>query len=245
MLRRVVAVLLIVVGVLLSVISGLVHRDLSQTNSLFMLFPVELLLLPLGGAVAGNYLRRRGEVASAMLGVGVYVLIVASAVSTVYPLWLPSDNTVLGSALLAGIWAGVGANLALASAAVLAGWSASNRFILSGVGGVLAFLFVTAGGVVSPLFRLQVPLLSSTAVALSAPAIARAERRRLVYPLALALIGSAGTIAVLLARGPDDWASASLSLKLYSFPIVLITLGVSLGLMDVVLSRRLSSLDRT
>ena len=39
---------------------------------------------------------------------------------------------------------------------------------------------------------------------------------------------------MLLGRGPDDWASASNSLKLYSFPILLMAIGVSMVLIDIV-----------
>jgi hypothetical protein len=102
---------------MLSAFSGAVHRDLRQTNTLFFLFPIELLALPFGGAAAGRILQSRRDLAPGMLGVGVYLIAVAGAMSTIYSMWLPEDDTILGSALLAGLWAGVGANLALASAA--------------------------------------------------------------------------------------------------------------------------------
>ena len=235
--RRLLAGFLIAVALLLSAISGLAHLDPRQTNSLFFLFLVELIAFPVGGAVAGKYLLAHRDLAPGLVGVGVYSLIVAGVVSVIYPRWLPSDNTILGTALLAGVWAGVGANLALASAAVLAGWSSLSRSAVSGVGAVVTFFLVAIGGMVWPLAAQQLPVLSVVAVIAAALGVSRGRRLRLVYPLVLALVGSVGTVAVLLVRGPGDWASASSSVKLYSFPILLMTLGVSLALIDIVASR--------
>jgi hypothetical protein len=165
-----------------------------------------------------------------------YLLVVAGAVSTIYPMWLPQDDTILGSALLAGVWAGVGANLALASAAVLAGWSSTRTSLVSGTGAVVALLLVTVGGMVWPLFQPQIPLLTIVAVTVMALVVARDRRLRLVRPVVLALVGGAGTLALLLLRGPGDWASASSSMKLYSFPILLMAIGVSMALIDIVRS---------
>jgi len=39
---------------------------------------------------------------------------------------------------------------------------------------------------------------------------------------------------VLVARGPDDWASASTTIKLYSLPIVVLALGVGLAILDAI-----------
>jgi hypothetical protein len=169
-----------------------------------------------------------------MLGVGVYLLMVASAVSAIFPLWLPDDDTILGTALLAGLWAGVGANLALASAAILANWSSTRTFLLSKIGGVLTFLLVTIGGMDWPLFHLQMPLVTIAAAATAALVIAHHQGVRLVQPVILALVGGVATLAMLLGRGPGDWASASNTLKLYSFPILLMAVGVSLALIDIV-----------
>src|SRR5215471_9540198 len=169
---RLLSGLLIAVAVFLSAVSGFVHRDLAHGNGLFILFPIQLLALPLGAFAAGRCLRSRRDLAPGMLGVGVYLLMVASAVSTIYPMWLPDDDTILGSALLAGLWAGVGANLALASAAILASWSSTRTVIISGIGGVLTFLLVTIGGVDWPLFQLHIPLVTIAAAAIAALAIA-------------------------------------------------------------------------
>ena len=101
--RMLLSGLVIAVAILLSVFSGAVHRDLRQTNGLFFLFPMELLAVPFGGAAAGRIVQSRRDLARGMLGVGVYLMAVASALSTIYPIWLPDDDTILGSARLAGL----------------------------------------------------------------------------------------------------------------------------------------------
>jgi hypothetical protein len=226
--------LLLVIAVLASAVSGSVHRGLSHSNDFVVLYPVELLVLPLGAGAAASWLRARRERAHGLVGVGLYLLMVASAVSTAYPRWLPSDNTILGSALLAGVLAGVGAYLTLAGAAVMAGWSSLRMSGVGAAGGVLAFLPVTVGGMVAPWVRLQIPFLVVAAMAAAALLLAWRGRRRLRRPLAVAMAGGVCTVAVLLARGPGDWASASTSVKLYSFPIVVMALGISLAILDVV-----------
>ena len=192
--RRLLSGILIALAIALSTVSGVVHRDLAHGNRLFILFPMQLLVLPLGAVAAGRCLRSRRELASGMLGVGVYLLMVASAVSTIYPMRLPDDDTILGSALLAGLWAGVGANLALASAAVLASWSSTRTSIISRTGGVLTFLLVTIGGIDWPLFQLHIPLVIISAAAVAALVIAHHRGLRLVQPVTLALAGGVGTL---------------------------------------------------
>jgi hypothetical protein len=209
-----------------------VHRDFRQTNSLFLLFPMQMVALPLAGALAGRCLRSRHDLAPGMLGVGVYLLAVACAVSTIYPMWLPEDDTILGST---GRLVGGGRRQsALASAAILASWSSTRTSIVSGIGGVLTFLLVAMGGIDWLLFQLHIPLVAIAAVAIAALAIVHHKGPQLVQPIILALAGGVGALAVLLWRGPGDWASASSSLKLYSFPILLVAIGVSLAPMDIV-----------
>jgi hypothetical protein len=225
--------LVVLVAVLASAVSGSVQRGIGHGNDFVVLYPLELLAVPLGAVAAARRLRAGREVAPGLLGLGLYLLIVAGAVSTAYPLWLPSDDAILGSALLAGVLAGAGASLALSSAAVLAGWPASSRVVVGRAGGLLAFLLVTLGGMVAPLPRLQVPLLVVAVFAMAALLLARRGRTPVTRPLAAAIAGGSATVAVLLARGPGDWASASTSVKLYSFPIALMALGIGLAMFDV------------
>src|SRR5262249_45836753 len=92
----------------------------------------------------------------------------------------------------------------------------------------------TIGGIDWPLFQLHIPVVTIAAAAIAALVIAHHQGLRLVQPVILALVGGVGTLAVLLGRGPGDWASASNSLKLYSFPIPLMAVGVSVALIDSV-----------
>jgi hypothetical protein len=232
--RTVLYGLIIFLGVLASALAGAVRRDRSHTNDFIVLFPIELLVVFLGGVAAGGYLVARRDHARGLLGVGLYLLLVAVAISTVFPLWLPTDDTILGSALLAGVLAVVGAGLALACGATLAGWAQARVDAAGLAGGVLAFLGVTSGGMVYPLFQIRVPLLVVALVGVSVLALAWRQRRLVVRPLLLAIAGAAGTLVVLLARGPGDWASASTSVKLYSFPLVVLAFGVSLVILATV-----------
>jgi hypothetical protein len=88
-----------------------------------------------------------------------------------------------------------------------------------------------------PLFQLRISLVTIAGVAIAALVIAHHKGLRLVQPIIFALAGSTGTVAVLVVRGPGDWASASHSLKLYSFPILLMAVGLSLALIDIVRGR--------
>ena len=54
----------------------------------------------------------------------------------------------------------------------------------------------------------------------------------MALPLAVAAIGMIVTIATLVARGGGDWASGSTSIKLYSFPIVVMAFAFSLLILD-------------
>ena len=198
-----------------------------------MLFPLELLGVLLAGIAAAVHLSGRREHAGAMLGVGLYLLVVAGAIGTLFPLWLPQDNTILGLAVLSGLLAAVGAALAFTSATILADSPSLSRLhATSAAAGSLAFLVVTAGGLVHPLAQLHAPLLFVAVVGLSAAALVRHQLRSLIRPLLLTLASATVTILMLLVRGPDDWASASGSLKLYSFPILVMALGFSLAMLS-------------
>ncbi len=228
--RRVLAGLIIALAVLASALAGTVRRDRAHPGDFFALFLLDLLAVLVGGVTAAGYLAARRDRARGLLGVGLYLLLVAAAFAVLFPRWLPTDNAILGAALLAGLLAAAGAGLALAGAALLGGRSAA----IGGAGALLAFLGVTAGGLVGPLVRLHVPLLVIAVVSGGVALLAWRRRRHLARPLLLAVVGAAVTALVLAARGPGDWATASTSAKLYSFPIVLLALGVGLAILDAV-----------
>jgi len=135
----------------------------------------------------------------------------------------------LGSALLAGVLAGVGAGLASASAEILANSASAGWLAAAGIGGILAFLLVTAGGVVYPLAQLRLPLVVVVLVGLVVGRTVWSQRERSGWPFLQVVLGAAVTIALLVIRGPEDWASASASLRLFSFPILTVALGISLA----------------
>lgn len=232
--RRALAVLLIILAITASVIAPRVHRPLTQSNMFFFLFPMELLGVLLGGVVAAGYLLGHPDHARGTLGTGLYILLVAAAVGVVFPLWLPTDDAILGSALLAGLLAAVGAGLSLGSAAALAGRFPAGAYAIGLPSAALAFLLVTAGGVVAPLAAYRFPLLITVLVAVGVLGLVWRQRTLLPLPVALAAAGTAVTVVVLVARGPDDWASASTTIKLYSLPIVVLALGVGLAILDAI-----------
>jgi hypothetical protein len=223
--------LLIIAGSSSSLASIYLRRDLSHTNDFVVLFPLELVGVVAAGILATVALLTRRASADAMLAVGLYILIIAAAIGTLFPFWLPQDNTILGSALLAGVLAGVGAGVALASAAALGQSVTAGRLAIAIVGGVLlAFVLVTAGGMAYPLAQVRLPIVVVALVGLVVARYAWHRRQRLRRPLLQVMAGAAATIALLVIRGPDDWASASGSLKLFSFPILIVALGISLAM---------------
>lgn len=230
--RRWLVVLVIVVAIVAAGVTAAARRDPSQTNDFIVLFLVELLAIIVGGVIAGVALTRRRDLAAGALATGLYLLVVAAAVGTVFPIWLPSDNTILGSALLAGLLAAVGTGLALVGVGGLRGIPQAALAIACLGGGGLAFLAVTAGGVASPLARLHLPVIVAVLVGLAALPVAWRYRRLVTLPLAVAAIGVIVTIATLVARGAGDWASGSTSIKLYSFPVVVLAFAFSLLILD-------------
>jgi hypothetical protein len=127
--------LLISVGALASILGAGVQRDLSHSNDFVVLFPLEVVGVLLGGGAVAAYRRARRDHTGGTLCIGLYLLVLAGAIGTAFPLWLPQDNTILGSALLAGMLAAGGAGLTLASAGAIAGWPPA-RLVAVGLAGV-------------------------------------------------------------------------------------------------------------
>lgn len=225
--NRLAAVVLVIVGAATSLASMNISRDISHTNDFVVLFPIELVLAALAGLAMLVLLLARRVRPAAVLDVGIYWCIMAAAFATVFPLWLPEDNTILGSAVLAGVLAAVGAGLALGSAALLAGHASAAVTLVASSGAALSFLVVLAGGVAYPLAQLRLPVIVTLVVVLLALRVAGRGRLPSTSSIALVVAGSLATIGLLIVRGPADWASASTSLKLYSFPILVLMLGMS------------------
>src|SRR5438270_8114689 len=85
---RIPAGVLIGLGAAASLLSGFVRREPSQTNDFVWLFPLEVVGTLLIGAAAVIAQRRQAT------AIGLYVLLVAAAIATLFPLWLPEDGTV-------------------------------------------------------------------------------------------------------------------------------------------------------
>src|SRR5689334_7701878 len=92
-------ILLATVALVAALVPAAVHRDISATNDLFVLFPLEPLIALVAMAAGLAYLARHPQSAGGMLGVGVSVLLTGTALITLYVVWLPQDNTILGTAL--------------------------------------------------------------------------------------------------------------------------------------------------
>jgi hypothetical protein len=198
----------------------------------WLLFLLELFAVVVGGVIAGIALARRRDLAAEAPAIGLYLLVIGAAVGTIFPNWLPSDNTILGSALLAGLLAAVGTGLALVGAGGLHGISRPVLVTIGLMVGGLAFLAVTAGGMVSPLARLHLPVIVAVLVGLAVLPRAWRHRRLVALPLAVAATVAIVTVATLVARGAGDWASGSISVKLYSFPMVVLAFAFSLLILD-------------
>jgi hypothetical protein len=208
--------LLIAAGSAAAFVSGRIQRDLSHTNDFIVLFPLEVV----GVLVAGVIGIRAGTPRS----VGLYLLVISAVIATVFPLWLPEDDTILGSALLAGVLAAVGAALGLDRLRVPAG--------------VLAFMTVTASGWVAPLAHLYLAAVCVTLFIAYVLWRVRPERPLVLWVVAASIF----TAVMVVLRGPDDWASDSTSVKLYSLPVLSIALGCSV-LLDAH-ARRVEGLGR-
>jgi hypothetical protein len=230
--RRWLVILVIIIAIVMAGVTAAARRSPAHTNDFILLFLLELLAIIVGGVIAGVALARRRDLAAGALAIGLYLLVVAAAVGTVLPIWLPSDNTILGAALLAGLLAAVSTGLALVGAGGLRGISPPALAITCLGGVVLAFLAVTAGGTVAPLARLRLPIIVAALVGLAVLSVAWRHRPLVALPLAVAAIGMIVTIATLVARGAGDWASGSTSIKLYSFPIVVMAFAFSLLILD-------------
>src|SRR5437764_14771704 len=109
--RLAILALVVLVTLAVTAISAVVHRDLSHTNDFVLLGVLEPFVVLVGGIAASVYLARRRDNARGMLGVGLYALIIGTTFVTAFPLWLPTDDTILGTALVGALLAMVGTAL--------------------------------------------------------------------------------------------------------------------------------------
>ena len=231
--RLAILVLVVLITLAATAVSAIVHRDLSHTNDFILLYALEPVVVLVGGIAAAVYVARRRDNARGGLGVGLYALIIGTTFITVFPLWLPEDNTILGTALVGGLLAMVGTALAIASALALVGWPTVTAQTLGWLCGVVAFLAALPGGMIGtavlPNLHVIVLLLVVAAVGL----LTRHQGQMIRQPLLLSAAATILTILVLVVRGPGDWASGSDTVKLSSFPLILMGIAISLAILQV------------
>ena len=243
------AVLGLVVLAMLAItaVSAVVHRDMSHPNDFVLLNGLGPFVVLVGGIAASVYLARRRDNARGVLGVGLYALIIGTTFVTVFSLWLPEDDIILDTAFVGALLAMVGTALAIASAQTLSGRPTATAQTVGWLSGVVAFLAVmprvmpglvaflatspsgSIGLAVLPNLHVIVLLLVVAAVGL----LTRHRGRMILQPLLLSAGGTILTILVLVVRGPGDWASGSDTVKLYSFPLIVMGIAISLAILQV------------
>ena len=231
--RRAMVALVVVLATLAAALSAVVHRDLAHTNDFIVLFYLELLIPLVAGPAALAYVVSHHDRAWPMLAVGLHVLVVGTALITAFPIWLPQDNTILGAALLGSLLVMIGSGLAVSSSLLARGVASSATTGAGLLVGFAALLVATAGGVIAPAAALRPQIILAVLVVLGVVALAGPSRRPLIAVLLVAALANGSAVAALLLRGPGDWASGSDTVKLYSFPIVVIVGAVSLLIIDL------------
>jgi hypothetical protein len=231
----------VLVTLAVTAVSAVVHPDMSHTND-FTLFGTlglgpfvqltEVFAVLVGGIAASVYLARRRDNARGVLGVGLYSLISGTAFVTVFSFWLSTDDIILDTAFVGALLAMVGTALAIASALTLRGRPTATVQTVGWLCGVVAFLAVGAGGinVPVPLVRPQFIVLLLVVAAVGLLTCHRGQM--LLQPLLLSAGGTILTILDLLVRGPGDWASGSDTVKLSSFPLIVMGIALSLAILQ-------------
>jgi hypothetical protein len=229
MTRRTSLILLAAVAAAVALVPAAVHKDITATNDLIVLFALEPLVAL--GAVAAclAYLARHPESARGMMGVGISILLTGTALMTLFVIWLPEDNTILGTALVGGLLVMCGTALALAGSLIVAGVHQGGAIPVGIAAGVVAFLVATSGAVIAPLAPLR-PQVAVALIVLIVSAGLALRRPDVLAPMLAGVLVAGLTVALIVVRGPDDWASASQTLKLYSFPALALC-----GLLDLLI----------
>jgi hypothetical protein len=217
--------LVVLVTLAVTAVSAVVHRDLSHTNDFVLLGALRPFVVLVSGIVASVYLAKRRDNAGGVLSVGLYSLIIGTTFVTVFSFWLSEDDIILDTAFVGALLAMVGTALAIASALTLSGRATAMALTVGGLCGVVAFLAVGAGGinVPVPLVRPQVIVLPLVVAAIEL--LTRHRGQMLLQPLLLSAGGTILTILALVVRGPGDWASGSDTVKLASFPLIVMGIG--------------------
>ena len=168
-----------------------------------------------------------------MLGVGLYSLIIGTSFITVFPLWLPEDDIILATAFVGAVLTMVGTALAIASALTLRGRPTAMAQTVGWLSGVVAFLAVGAGGINVPVPLMRPQFIVLLLVVAAVGLLTRHRGQMIRQPLLLSAAATILTILVLVVRGPGDWASRSDTVKLSSFPLIVMGIAISLAILQV------------
>ena len=231
--RLAILALVVLITLAATAVSALSHRDMSHTNDFILLYALEPFIVLVGGIAGSVYVAMRRDNARGVLGIGLYSLIIGSTFVTVFPLWLPEDNTILGTALVGGLLAMVGTALTIASALALVGWPTAMAQTVGWLSGVVAFLAAMPGGMIGPAVLVRPPVIVLLLVVAAVGLLTRHQGQMIRQPLLLSAAATILTILVLVVRGPGDWASASDTVKLYSFPVIVMGSAISLAILQV------------
>ena len=225
--------LVVLVTLAVTAVSAVVHPDMSHPNDFLLLGTLGPVVVLVCGIAASVYLARRRDNARGMLGVGLYSLIMGTTFVTVFAHWLSEDDIILDTAFVGALLAMVGTALAIASALTLSGQPTATVQTVGWLCGVVAFLAVGAGGinVPVPLVRPQFIVLLLVVAAVGLLTCHRGQM--LLQPLLLSAGGTILTILDLVVRGPGDWASGSDTVKLSSFPLIVMGIAISVAILQV------------
>ncbi len=214
-----------------AIVAALIPRHDPVPSDLPPFAYLEILVVVAGGIIGLARLGRRPEGAAGLFAVGFYALLVGTSFVIVTPLWGGRDNAVWGALFLASVLVMVGVWLGLAGVMVLVGRPRRFARTLSVLAGLVMGAIVAFADTARWLaLGWALPLLIALAALV---AVARSRLwPRLARPLLLAGGAAGVATAWLLIRGPDDWGDRSQSLRLYSWPIVLASVAVSLAILD-------------
>ena len=187
----------------------------------------------LSGIVASVYLARRRDNARGVLGVGLHSLIIGTTFIAVFSFWLSEDDIILDTAFVGGLPAMVGTALAIASALTLIGRPTATAQTVGWLSGVVAFLAGGPGGMIGPAVLPNLYVIVLLLVAAAVGLLTRRRGQMILQPLLLSAGGTILTILDLVVRGPSDWASGSDTVKLYSFPMIVMGIAISLAILQI------------
>jgi hypothetical protein len=99
--------------------------------------------------------------------------------------------------------------------------------------GLVAFLTASPDGMIGPAVLPNLHVIVLLLVVAAVGLLTRHQGQMILQPLLLSAAATILTILVLVVRGPGDWASGSVTVKLYSFPLIVMGIAISLAILQV------------